>query len=216
MWQRVLGCCLLLCASVAGAQQTAFQNPHGPLAQPCSDCHSPERWAPARISDAFDHGRAGQFPLLGAHAAAGCRSCHVTLDFRGTPRECVSCHRDPHRDELGTDCARCHSARSFLDRTTMTRAHQLTRFPLAGTHLTVECEACHAAPQGRPVFVAVSTECVTCHLKDFHPRIQQLVKELFGKEGHKGVNPDEVVAIGAAHSGRRAQGRSQRPAACWT
>jgi molecular chaperone DnaK len=30
------------------------------------------------------------------------------------------------------------------------------------------------------------------------PRIQQLVKDLFGKEGHKGVNPDEVVAIGAA------------------
>jgi len=30
------------------------------------------------------------------------------------------------------------------------------------------------------------------------PRIQQLAKELFGKEPHKGVNPDEVVAIGAA------------------
>src|ERR1700756_1037398 len=30
------------------------------------------------------------------------------------------------------------------------------------------------------------------------PRIQALVKELFGKEPHKGVNPDEVVAIGAA------------------
>jgi molecular chaperone DnaK len=30
------------------------------------------------------------------------------------------------------------------------------------------------------------------------PRIQQIVKELFGKEGHKGVNPDEVVAVGAA------------------
>jgi molecular chaperone DnaK len=30
------------------------------------------------------------------------------------------------------------------------------------------------------------------------PKIQQLVKELFGKEPHKGVNPDEVVAIGAA------------------
>ena len=27
---------------------------------------------------------------------------------------------------------------------------------------------------------------------------RQLVKELFGKEPHKGVNPDEVVAIGAA------------------
>src|SRR5580698_8142366 len=33
------------------------------------------------------------------------------------------------------------------------------------------------------------------------PRIQALVKELFGKEGHKGVNPDEVVAIGAAIQG---------------
>ncbi len=30
------------------------------------------------------------------------------------------------------------------------------------------------------------------------PRVQQIVKDLFGKEAHKGVNPDEVVAIGAA------------------
>ena len=30
------------------------------------------------------------------------------------------------------------------------------------------------------------------------PRVQELVKELFGKEPHRGVNPDEVVAIGAA------------------
>jgi molecular chaperone DnaK len=30
------------------------------------------------------------------------------------------------------------------------------------------------------------------------PRVQQLVRELFGREPHKGVNPDEVVAIGAA------------------
>jgi molecular chaperone DnaK len=33
------------------------------------------------------------------------------------------------------------------------------------------------------------------------PRIQALVKELFGREPHKGVNPDEVVAIGAAIQG---------------
>jgi molecular chaperone DnaK len=33
------------------------------------------------------------------------------------------------------------------------------------------------------------------------PRVQQLVKEVFGKEGHRGVNPDEVVAIGAAIQG---------------
>jgi molecular chaperone DnaK len=33
------------------------------------------------------------------------------------------------------------------------------------------------------------------------PRVQQLVREVFGKEGHKGVNPDEVVAVGAAIQG---------------
>ncbi len=30
------------------------------------------------------------------------------------------------------------------------------------------------------------------------PRVQQVVKDLFGKDPHRGVNPDEVVAIGAA------------------
>jgi len=30
------------------------------------------------------------------------------------------------------------------------------------------------------------------------PKVQQIVKELFGKEPHRGVNPDEVVAVGAA------------------
>ncbi|MEO8681183.1 MAG: molecular chaperone DnaK [Vicinamibacterales bacterium] len=33
------------------------------------------------------------------------------------------------------------------------------------------------------------------------PRVQQVVQEYFGKELHKGVNPDEVVAIGAAVQG---------------
>src|SRR4030095_3967454 len=33
------------------------------------------------------------------------------------------------------------------------------------------------------------------------PRVQKLVKDIFGKEPHKGVNPDEVVAVGAAIQG---------------
>jgi molecular chaperone DnaK len=33
------------------------------------------------------------------------------------------------------------------------------------------------------------------------PKVQQLVKDYFGRESHKGVNPDEVVAIGAAIQG---------------
>src|SRR5439155_2236914 len=33
------------------------------------------------------------------------------------------------------------------------------------------------------------------------PKVQAMVRDIFGKEGHKGVNPDEVVAIGAAIQG---------------
>ncbi len=38
------------------------------------------------------------------------------------------------------------------------------------------------------------------------PRVQEMVKEIFGKDPHKGVNPDEVVAIGAAIQGGVLQG----------
>src|SRR5690606_8210600 len=33
------------------------------------------------------------------------------------------------------------------------------------------------------------------------PKVQEVVKKFFGKEPHKGVNPDEVVAVGAAIQG---------------
>ena len=33
------------------------------------------------------------------------------------------------------------------------------------------------------------------------PKVQQLVKDFFGKEPNKSVNPDEVVAVGAAIQG---------------
>ena len=38
------------------------------------------------------------------------------------------------------------------------------------------------------------------------PKVQEMVKEFFGKEPHKGVNPDEVVALGAAIQGGVLQG----------
>ena len=41
------------------------------------------------------------------------------------------------------------------------------------------------------------------------PAVQEKVKEIVGKDPHKGVNPDEVVAVGAAIQAGRAQGRGQ-------
>ncbi len=158
---------LLALAPVAAAQQVRAtadtHNPHGKLAQPCATCHAPNGWVPARISSAFDHAKGG-FPLTGAHARAACRDCHRTLDFKGAPTDCAACHRDAHRGELGADCGRCHTPRSFIDRATMVRAHQETRFPLTGSHLALDCEQCHRPePQGRLAFVNQPSDCVDCH-----------------------------------------------------
>jgi hypothetical protein len=157
---------LLVAARLAVAQVTTSAstgNPHGQLALPCSTCHAPEGWVPARVSAAFDHSKSG-FVLAGAHARAACRDCHTTLDFKGAPADCASCHRDPHRGELGADCGQCHTPRSFIDRTAMVRVHQGTRFPLTGSHLALDCAQCHAPQaQGRLTFVNRPSDCVDCH-----------------------------------------------------
>jgi hypothetical protein len=150
-----------------GAAQQATQNPHGKLQEACAVCHSPEGWTPAHVSAAFDHAKKG-FALAGAHARTSCRGCHTNLTFTGTRTDCAACHADVHRGELGADCARCHTARSFLDRAIMVPAHQLTRFPLAGAHRALDCEACHTpTAQGRMAFVNLPVQCVACHLTQY-------------------------------------------------
>ena len=42
------------------------------------------------------------------------------------------------------------------------------------------------------------------------PKVRQIVKEIFGKEPHQGVNPDEVVAVGAAIQGSVLAGDRKR------
>jgi hypothetical protein len=165
VWGGLLG---WVVPAALAAQRPTVKNPHGQLSLACATCHSPDAWTPARISSAFDHAKVGGFALEGAHATVSCRSCHTALTFKGAPKDCVSCHKDPHQGELGSSCARCHNPRSFVDRTQMTRAHQLTRFPLTGAHIAVDCESCHTpTAAGKMTFVARSTACNDCHLKDY-------------------------------------------------
>ncbi len=136
--------------------------PHGEFSDECSLCHREDRWVPAVIGKDFRH--TTRFPLVGAHTTAACRACHVSLEFRKAPSTCVDCHQDAHRGELGRDCARCHTPRSFIDRAEMRRAHRTTRFPLMGAHAIADCEACHKLqPQGALVWVGLDTRCEACH-----------------------------------------------------
>jgi molecular chaperone DnaK len=57
---------------------------------------------------------------------------------------------------------------------------------------------CHQALKDAGLKAADINEVVLVGGMTRMPKVQQIVKELFGKEPHKGVNPDEVVAVGAA------------------
>jgi molecular chaperone DnaK len=57
---------------------------------------------------------------------------------------------------------------------------------------------CHQALKDAGLKAADIGEVVLVGGMTRMPKVQQIVKELFGKEPHKGVNPDEVVAVGAA------------------
>ncbi|MFA6365348.1 MAG: molecular chaperone DnaK [Candidatus Paceibacterota bacterium] len=58
-----------------------------------------------------------------------------------------------------------------------------------------------AKPKGAGLQVSEIDEILLVGGQTRMPAIQEAVKKLFGKEPHKGINPDEVVAIGAAAQG---------------
>ncbi|MHC5306172.1 molecular chaperone DnaK [Bartonella sp. LJL80] len=67
-------------------------------------------------------------------------------------------------------------------------------------------EPCKAALKDAGLNAAEIDEVVLVGGMTRMPKIQEVVKNFFGKEPHKGVNPDEVVAMGAAIQGGVLQG----------
>lgn len=59
-------------------------------------------------------------------------------------------------------------------------------------------EPCRKALKDAGVSASEIDEVVLVGGQTRMPKVQEVVKAFFGKEPHKGVNPDEVVAIGAA------------------
>ncbi len=152
----------------AATPSQEIANPHGDYKEDCSLCHRSDGWKPARISAKFDHEKFG-VPLKGAHASIKCTQCHTNLDFSMASTACVDCHADVHNGELGTDCARCHGTRSFIDRNDQVRLHRMTRFPLAGAHLTLDCEMCHRLTSPDALtWVNTPTDCQSCHMNDYN------------------------------------------------
>ena len=66
----------------------------------------PAAAATAPITVPFDHLTTG-FELDGVHRDLPCEFCHLNAVFKGTPRDCGTCHI------TGSQCDRCHTTYSW-------------------------------------------------------------------------------------------------------
>lgn len=144
----------------------AGDNPHGPIAFGCGECHTAEGWTPLAAPLPFDHAGDTGFALVLAHRQAACTGCHRDLRFAFVATACADCHRDPHRGELGLACESCHRPSVWTDLAPAEAIHDRSLFPLTGAHAVVDCGACHGGEP--PVEFAITpTDCFSCHEADY-------------------------------------------------
>src|SRR4051794_21913701 len=143
---------------------TGTHSPHGNLATPCQNCHTPSGWKPIRAVPEFDHNQT-RYPLRGMHTSVTCTQCHVKMVFSNVGQRCQDCHADIHKRQLGANCEQCHTVRGWQVSIQQVQQHN-NRFPLIGAHAAVECDACHkGAANSR--FQMMSTQCYSCHSADY-------------------------------------------------
>lgn len=145
----------------------------------CQTCHTPTDFRPTTFTHEA-HSRA--FPLTGPHEAVACTSCHLenpdtgTRDFRGTARQCKSCHESPHGEQFqqvieSSDCDSCHTSTEPSFRVERFNHTALARYTLRGAHATASCESCHVqvvtGEVGAPLTVrryrGTPRNCDGCH-----------------------------------------------------
>jgi len=139
------------------APDDVHQGARGP---DCASCHDEVRWK----AGGFDHARAANFALVGAHAQLACSACHKTADMHDAlPRDCAGCHAadDAHATRFGAACDRCHSSTSWKP-STFDHLRD-ARFALEGSHSKLDCYTCHTAPVARQ---KLDRACQSCHRAD--------------------------------------------------
>lgn len=148
---------------------------NGQLAANCEQCHSTSGWQGANLK--FSHDTDSQFPLAGKHKTTDCVKCHQpkvsgsvlgTAPFKGVARECLGCHKDPHRGELPTQCTPCHTASGWVKENLTFDHDKASKYPLEGKHATTKCEQCHlpsvpGEALGLAKFRGLKTGCPDCH-----------------------------------------------------
>jgi hypothetical protein len=130
----------------------------GKNGEACEDCHNNDSWT----ENDFDHAEDTDFPLRGTHEKLQCVACHRGSMDEELPVACVSCHKnaDIHQESLGDRCESCHSDLGWL--VELRFDHDLTTFPLVGSHAVAPCETCHFDKR----YHDTGSGCIDCHAKD--------------------------------------------------
>jgi len=122
-------------------------------------------------------------PVVESHAVNEdeCASCHVNFSPESQVQLCLDCHLEIAEDlqtntgfhslspeMAGIECAECHTDHEGRDADIVNLDqdafdHDLTDFPLQGSHLEIVCEDCHAADL---TFHDVQSDCNSCHAED--------------------------------------------------
>jgi hypothetical protein len=129
-------------------------------------------WLPAAVmaapvNDTFDHFTTG-FSLTGGHRAVECDACHNAGQFRGTPRECASCHnlltntgaviKDSAHIQANNACDVCHSTLAWDDVRRVNHMAVLGRCVSCHNNITVA-----GAPASGHVTIPPGSDCIDCH-----------------------------------------------------
>lgn len=130
----------------------------------CEECHNTTAWIPADFDSKHSF-----FPLTGSHSNLSCVECHINEGYKGLSSDCVACHQgdlsestDPDHDFFGFSrvCSDCHTTLTWIP---STYSHDVTGYPLEGTHVSVNCSACHTAAYGKKP----PSDCYGCHRQDY-------------------------------------------------
>jgi hypothetical protein len=168
---------MVLCASCHRKDYDATKSPSHAAAGfslNCESCHRPSdpTWRTGGGSD-FNHNAV--FPLLGVHATVGCTSCHRSNVYKGTGRECLSCHQDDYNATrnpghagagFSTACETCHRPTdpAWRGGGGSGAFNHNAVFQLVGVHATQACASCHR----NNVFRGTARQCVGCHQADYN------------------------------------------------
>ncbi len=140
----------------------------------CDTCHkfTDAAWKPA----SFNHSTATTFALAGVHATQACTACHKNNVYKGTPRDCYTCHTTDYQKSVNpphlasgfpTTCDTCHKFTDAAWKPASFNHSTATTFALAGVHATQACTACHK----NNVYKGTPRDCYTCHTTDYQKSV---------------------------------------------